>query len=82
MCTLSSMYQFMCMCAPLCAYMCVCMYDSAKCLSPPQPTLGPPTSSLRPTWGKGASTAVSAVQEMSEQSDKEKDAGKHIQRLR
>ena len=40
---------------------------------PPQPTLGPPTSSVRPTWGKGTSAAVSAVQETSVNSDKEKD---------
>ena len=47
---------------------------------PPQPMLGPATSSLRPAWGKAA---TSAVQEMSViESDKEKDASKHTKPLR
>ena len=83
MCMLSSMYQFMCMCAA--SFACMCMYICTTVPDVPlplQPTLGSPTSSLRPTWGKGASAAASAVQETSVKSDKEKDAGKHTKPLR
>jgi len=82
MCMLSSMYQFMCMCAASFAYMCMYICTTVPDVPLPlQPTLGPPTSSRRPTWGKGVSTAVSAVQ-MSVKSDKGKDAGKHTKPLR
>ena len=46
---------------------------------PPQPMLGPPTSSLRSAWGKAA---TSAVQEMSVVKSDKEDACKHTKPLR
>jgi len=74
-----SIYVYVCTCVHICVYVCMTVPDVPL---PLQPTLGLPTSSRRPTWGKGASAAVSTVQEMSVKSDKEKDAGKHTKHLR